>query len=144
MASEKTEDGSGVIRAYFVPSIPGFIPEQWKTDGTYPAGSWPSDALMVSKDVADKFWKQQAPEGMHLGSDGGKPVWVKSASKPSTTAEIEAKRLRAYAEPTTGSDRIFAEAMRMQIMGEPDYEEVRARAIARFEEIQAQYPRPAK
>jgi len=37
---------------------------------------------------------------------------------------------------------MFAEATRMQIMGEPDYEEVRVRAIARFEEIQAQYPWP--
>lgn len=57
---------------------------------------------------------------------------------------IESCRLRAYAEPLTGSDRLFSESTRMQIMNESGFEEVRARAIARFEEIQAQYPWPAK
>lgn len=60
---------------------------------------------------------------------------------PSLTREqIEALRLRAYADPLTGSDQLFSESMRMQIMGEEGHEDVRARAIARFEEIQAQYP----
>lgn len=60
---------------------------------------------------------------------------------PSLTREqIEALRLRAYADPLTGSDRLFSESMRRQIMGEEGHEDVRARAIARFEEIQAQYP----
>lgn len=56
--------------------------------------------------------------------------------------EIEACRLRAYAQPLTGSDRLFSEAMRMQIMSEEGYEHVRAHAIARFEAIQSQYPWP--
>jgi hypothetical protein len=57
---------------------------------------------------------------------------------------VESYRLRAYADLLTGSDRLFSESTRMQIMGETGYEEVRTRAIARFEEIQAQYPWPAK
>lgn len=59
---------------------------------------------------------------------------------PPSRERIEAIRLRAYADPLTGSDRLFSEYMRMQIMGEEGHEDVRARAIARFEEIQAQYP----
>lgn len=63
---------------------------------------------------------------------------------PPSRERIEAIRLRAYADPLTGSDRLFSESTRMQIMGETGYEEVRTMAIARFEEIQAQYPWPSK
>ena len=62
---------------------------------------------------------------------------------PRTQEEIEALRLRAYAEPITGSDRFFSEAQRMQIMGEDGWEVVRATAIARFGEIQNEYPWPS-
>lgn len=59
---------------------------------------------------------------------------------PLTREEVEALRLRAYADLLTGSDRYFAEAQRMQVMGEPDWEDVRDAGIARFEEIQTLYP----
>lgn len=65
---------------------------------------------------------------------------LNATSPPPSRERIEAIRLRAYADPLTGSDRLFSESMRMQIMGEEGHEDVRARAIARFEEIQAQYP----
>jgi hypothetical protein len=54
--------------------------------------------------------------------------------------EIEASRLCAYADPLTGSDRYFAEASRMQSMDEPDWERVRDSGVARYEQIQAQFP----
>lgn len=63
--------------------------------------------------------------------------------KPSRD-DVDSFRLRAYADPLTGSDRLFSESTRMQIMGENGHEEVRDRAVARFEEIQAQYPWPTK
>lgn len=56
---------------------------------------------------------------------------------PITRDDVEAARLLAYSNPLTGSDRLFAEASRMDIMGEPDFEAVRASAIARYLEIQA-------
>lgn len=58
--------------------------------------------------------------------------------------DIDRLRIIAYADPLTGSDRLFSESTRMQIMGENGHEEVRARAIDRFEEIQAKYPWPSK
>lgn len=61
-----------------------------------------------------------------------------------TKSEIEEFRLKSYANSLTGSDRLFSESTRMQIMNESGFEEVRARAIARFEEIQAKYPWPDK
>lgn len=54
--------------------------------------------------------------------------------------QVEIQRLRAYAEPLTGSDRYFAEAHRMQVMNEGNWESVRAAGVARFEEIRTLYP----
>lgn len=59
-----------------------------------------------------------------------------------TRDQVNDLRQIAYANPLTGSDRMFSEAMRMQIMGEDGFEEIRTKAIARFEEIQAAYPWP--
>lgn len=131
---------------YFVPSTLGFIPKEWKKDGTYTDASWPKDAVLLSDAQAGRFWKQSSPDGRILGStDKGQPVWIPApAQAPATTADIESSRLRAYADPLTGSDRLFSESMRMQIMNESGFEEVRARAIARFEEIKAQYPWASK
>lgn len=118
-----------------------------------------SDGVLVSRlikgvnfipksavEVDEKLWARMVAE-----SDG---VWTIDSDKvikkqpiPAfvpTTEHIERMRLTAYADPELGSDRYFAEASRMEVMGEIGFEEVRARAIARFEEIQAQYPWPAK
>ncbi|WLH08655.1 hypothetical protein [Pseudomonas lurida] len=57
-----------------------------------------------------------------------------------TREQMEALRLRAYADPLTGSDRYFSEAQRMQVMGEEGWEEVRAAGVVRFEAIQRLYP----
>ena len=59
-----------------------------------------------------------------------------------TKEEVESLRKAAYANEFTGSDRLFAEAQRMQLMGEAGWESVRDAAIARFEEIKAEYPWP--
>lgn len=61
-----------------------------------------------------------------------------------TRQEVEAQRLSAYADKVTGSDRCFAEAQRMQVMGEAGWEDVRAEGVRRFEEIQTRYPWPAE
>lgn len=61
---------------------------------------------------------------------------------PLTTRQVEALRLRAYADPLSGSDRYFAEAARMQAVGEDGWDAVRAQGVTRFTEIQAEYPWP--
>lgn len=62
---------------YFVPSTLGFIPESWKSDGTYSDKEWPGDAVLLTDDEASEFWKQVPPDGMELGcDDNGRPVWV--------------------------------------------------------------------
>ncbi|MCH4901275.1 MULTISPECIES: hypothetical protein [unclassified Pseudomonas] len=57
-----------------------------------------------------------------------------------TSEEIESLRLRAYADPITGSDRFFAEAQRMEAMGETGWEAIRAAGVLRFNEIQQEFP----
>ena len=129
---------------YFVPETLGFIPAAWKDDGTYSENSWPSSAVLLSKEEEIKFWKASAPQGKYLTSKNGRPFWDDILEVAKTRDEIESLRLSSYADPITGSDRLFSESTRMQIMGESGFEDVRARAISRFEEIQAQYPWPAE
>lgn len=59
-----------------------------------------------------------------------------------TEEDVDLARLRGYSNPVTGSDRLFSEAIRMQLMGEHGYEDVRERAIERFKEIQSENPWP--
>lgn len=62
---------------YFVPSTLGFIPMEWKKDGTYTDDTWPSDAVLLTEDEASEFWKRNPPDGMELGHDDiGRPVWA--------------------------------------------------------------------
>lgn len=67
-----------------------------------------------------------------------------TAPLPTNRERIEAERLRAYANPVTGSDRHFAEANRLQIMGAPkaEIDAAKAAGVARYAEIQEQYPWP--
>ena len=56
---------------------------------------------------------------------------------------VEAQRLAAYANQLTGSDRHFAEAVRLEAVGDTaGAEAARAAGLARHEEIRLQYPWP--
>lgn len=69
------------------------------------------------------------------------------ASAP-TSEQLSADALRrrsvAYADPESGSDRLFAEAVRMREMDEDGWQVARERAIARYEEIREQNPLPSQ
>lgn len=65
-----------------------------------------------------------------------------AAAEP-TRAMVEAERLRAYADPLTGSDRYFAEAQRESLLGNAENAETAKRlGLERFAAIQAEYPWP--
>lgn len=77
--------------------------------------------------------------------DDARCIWLGDSWGPviMTRAEIEAHRLRAYADPLTGSDRYFAEAQRESLLGNNDAAAAaKAAGLARFAEIQAKYPWP--
>lgn len=72
------------------------------------------------------------------------PVLVEPPAKSLEQKVEEIKKIRKglYADPQTGSDVLFAEAQRMQMMGETGWEAVRDLGITRYNEIKAQYPWP--
>ncbi len=53
-----------------------FIPAQWKEDGTYNDDTWPADAVLLSDEESELYWKQNPPDGKQLGAVNGRPVWI--------------------------------------------------------------------
>ncbi|OXM32296.1 hypothetical protein [Salmonella enterica] len=72
------------MRAYFIPSVPTFIPESWKNDGTYTEENWPSDAVLLTEEETSEFWMVSPPDGKKLGVIDGKPAWVDIPSPPNS------------------------------------------------------------
>lgn len=66
---------SNIKELFFSASKNTFILKSWKTDGTYSAETWPADAVEVSEQEVNTYWKTP-PLGKTLGSEGGRPVWV--------------------------------------------------------------------
>ncbi|EFH3319824.1 tail fiber assembly protein [Escherichia coli] len=64
------------MRAYFIPSVPTFIPESWKSDGTYTKENWPPDAVLLTEEETTAYWMIAPPEGKQLIAVDGKPAWV--------------------------------------------------------------------
>ncbi|MGL5726700.1 MAG: tail fiber assembly protein [Plesiomonas sp.] len=63
--------------AYFSKSKLSFIPIQWKDDGTYTDETWPSDAVLLTQEESDTYWKTSPPEGKQLGAThDGRPCWI--------------------------------------------------------------------
>ncbi|MEZ3136962.1 hypothetical protein ACBG90_19870 [Stutzerimonas kunmingensis] len=132
---------------YYSESLGGFIPESWKTDGTYTDETWPADAVLLTEGERSQFWRQPAPEGKTLGSVNGRPAWIDLPAPPAMTRErVEIERLRAYADPVNGSDRYFAEAVRLQAMGATQAEVDAASSFgtSRYQQIQSELPWPAE
>lgn len=64
------------MKAYFIPSVPTFIPEAWKSDGTYTKENWPSDAVLLTEEETSEYWMVTPPDGKKLGVIDGKPAWI--------------------------------------------------------------------
>lgn len=58
------------------------------------------------------------------------------------TRKTEEKRRLAYSDPLTGSDPLFAQATRMDAMGEAGADVIRQQAVERYNEIKASMPWP--
>lgn len=70
----------------------------------------------------------------------GTPVSDGAAAPGLDREQVNNARLRAYADPLTGSDRLFNESNRMRAMGEEGWEAVLAQGAERYKQIQEQYP----
>jgi hypothetical protein len=104
-----------------------------------------SDIPQNAVEVDESLWMRitQELDGVwKLADDGAITKHALPELQPVeySAEEIEALRCRAYADPITGSDRLFAEAQRMEVMGESGWETVRTAGIQRFNEIQQEFP----
>ncbi|HFT8653748.1 TPA: hypothetical protein ACGSS8_005481 [Pseudomonas aeruginosa] len=85
------------------------------------------------------------PDGLIPMSGAEVNAHLNPPAFPLTREQVEAQRLRAYAEPLTGSDRYFAEAQRETLLGNAEAADAaKALGMARFAEIQAEFPWPAE
>lgn len=119
------------------------------TGCTYLVGlnsSIPADAVEIPEEIYQQVIARPLPGKVRAHDAAGLPVLIDPPPPaPLTREQIEALRLRAYANPLTGSDRHFAEAARLQAMGaaQEEIDAAKAAGAARYAEIQAQYPWPA-
>lgn len=96
-----------------------------------------SDGAFIPADPANRDYSDY----LAWLSEGNEPLPADPV-QPLTVEQVEVLRLTAYANPVTGSDRYFAEAARMQAMGEAGADAVTAAGVARYDAIQAEYPWP--
>ena len=117
----------------------------FNTDGTLTARlieglhAIPKSAVKVD----EKLWSRLIREDDGVWSLVNGAIIKQPLPETAPSIEVvERQRLAAYADIETGSDRFFAEAARMQAMNEPGWEAVCEKGIARFREIQEQFPWP--
>lgn len=124
---------------YYSKSTGGFYSSEIHGD------SIPADAVEITKDKHQALLGGQS-QGKRIAADAdGLPILIDPPPpQPPTRELVEALRLRAYADPLTGSDRHFAEAARLQVMGATaeEVDAAKAAGATRYAEIQSQYPWP--
>lgn len=103
----------------------------------------PYDAVEISREKYAELIDGQGCGNRIISDDNGCPSLAEPLPPIPPTREHESLRLRAYADPLTGSDRHFSEAVRHEAMGEPEKAEpARMMGIVRYNEIKEQYPWP--
>ncbi|MCF6782315.1 phage tail protein [Stutzerimonas stutzeri] len=108
------------------------------------AGQMPPDAVPISDARYLEVIGNPAPGKIRSHDAEGLPILTDPMpAPPPSRDQVEAVRLRAYADPITGSDRYFAEAQRESLMGNIDAAEIaKTTGIARFSKIQEDHPWP--
>jgi len=106
----------------------------------------PGDVVEISEERYQKVIANPDPTKVRSHDADGLPILIDPPPAPVATREqVEARRLVAYADPLSGSDRYFAEAQRESLLGNAEAADAaKALGMARFAEIQAEYPWPAE
>lgn len=93
---------------YFSATIGGFIPGEWRVDGTYTDETWPTDAVLLTDIESVEFWKRTAPSGKMLGSVKYRPVWV---DLPTPTAvEVASQKAGFVAQAKLKKSKLISDA----------------------------------
>lgn len=102
----------------------------------------PADAKPITGEVHREMINGPANCLRMVPGPGGMPTLI---PRPTPTRdEIAAARQQSYADPINGSDRCFAEAARLQVMGAPqgEIDAAKSAGVQRYEEIQSAFPWP--
>lgn len=97
---------------YFTELLMGFIPAEWKDDGTYTETTWPIDAVLLSVEEEAMYWKQTPPDGKRLGAIDGRPAWIdlppptEAQLLAIASAKLQTANQLASAQKTALTDRI--------------------------------------
>ena len=106
----------------------------------------PEDTVEITAEQHSNLIEGQSNGKVITSDTNGRPILQDPpAPAPLTRDQIESLRLKAYADPITGSDRYFAEASRLQAGGAAQAEIGAANAAGanRYAETQNAYPWPA-
>lgn len=119
------------------------INPRYNAHGTITVDLWDERLRRRIPFTADPDDPEEHGRDLHAELIAGKHGKIAPYVAPVPTREqVEAQRRRAYADPDTGSDRLFAEAQRLQLTGDPSWQAKVAEANARYEAIKAEYPFP--
>lgn len=115
---------------------------RFNAHGTITIDLWDEQLGRIIPFTADPGDPEEFGRNLHAELVAGKYGKIAAYVAPVATREqVEAQRRRAYAHPDTGSDRLFAEAQRLQLTGQ-DFAAKLAEANARYAAIKAAYPFP--
>lgn len=106
----------------------------------------PADAVQIDDARYLAVLANPEPGKIRSHDADGLPILIDPPPpSPPSREQVEAARLRAYADPLTGSDRYFAEAQRESLLGNAEAADAaKALGMARFAEIQAENPWPTE
>lgn len=99
----------------------------------------PAGAIALTDDEYADLRNKQAAGHTITASEDGKPTAILDEV---TKEVVERRRAVAYADPVTGSDRLYSEALRLQLSGDESYQAAITAAKARYDEIREANPWP--
>lgn len=125
---------------YYSKSTNGFYTREIHGD------NMPEDTVEITAEQHSNLIEGQSNGKVITSDTNGRPILQDPpAPAPLTRDQIESLRLKAYADPLTGSDRYFVEASRLQAVGaaQEEIDAANAAGAKRYAEIQGEYPWPA-
>lgn len=110
-----------------------------ESDARFAFSNSNNGGVRITKDRHLELLAEESLGKIIAPDETGSPVL--KDTPPTSREEIENLRCVAYADPISGSDRYFAEALRLEVMGDQSgAETARALGVARYQEIKEQYP----
>lgn len=95
----------------------------------------PKGAIKISE-------KEYGENKVRVLDTSGSPISPGDAPVQLTAEQVHSMRLRAYADPITGSDRYYSEVNRMRLNDISGWEDIKKLGDDRYAEIQESLPWP--